>query len=85
MPKSLRVLLVEDMENDALLIVRELRKQGYEPMYERVDNAEAMQAALASGNWDIILSDHSMPCFSSGAALEIRKHPLFCFLLIDAF
>ena len=73
MPKRLRVLLVEDVENDALLVVRELRKQGYEPMYERVDTAEAMQAALANGSWDIILSDHSMPSFSSGAALEIRR------------
>jgi PAS domain S-box-containing protein len=73
MLKNLKVLLVEDMENDAVLIVRELRKQGYDPMHERVDTAEAMQAALENNNWDIILSDHSMPSFSSGAALEIRK------------
>lgn len=73
MHKTLRVLLVEDMENDAVLIVRELRRQGYEPLHERVDTAEAMHAALARGTWDIILSDHSMPSFSSGAALEIRS------------
>jgi PAS domain S-box-containing protein len=85
MPKSLRVLLVEDMENDALLVVRELRKQGYEPIHERVETAEAMQAALESGSWDIILSDHSMPCFSSGAALDIRrqKAPHLPFVLVS--
>jgi PAS domain S-box-containing protein len=73
MHKHLRVLLVEDMENDALLILRELRKQGYETIHERVDTADTMEAALKDGNWEIILSDHSMPAFSSGAALEIRK------------
>ncbi len=73
MLKSLKVLLVEDMENDAVLIIRELRKQGYDPIHERVDTAEAMQAALENNNWDIILTDHNMPSFNSGGALEIRK------------
>jgi two-component system cell cycle sensor histidine kinase/response regulator CckA len=73
MLKSLKVLLVEDMENDAVLIVRELRKQGYDPIHERVDTAEAMLAALENNNWDIILTDHNMPSFNSGVALEIRK------------
>lgn len=73
MQKTLKVLLVEDMENDALLILRKLRKQGYEILHERVDTAEAMQAALDRDRWDIILSDHSMPAFSSGAVLKIRK------------
>jgi len=73
MHKDLKVLLVEDMENDALLILRELRKQGYEPIYERVDTAATMQASLENGSWDIILTDHNMPSFSSGDALEIRK------------
>jgi len=73
------------MENDALLIVRELRKQGYEPVYKRVDTAEAMHAALDDSTWDIILSDHSMPSFSSGAALEIRKQktPHLPFVLVS--
>jgi len=73
MHKDLKILLVEDMENDALLILRELRKQGYEPIYERVDTAATMQASLENGSWDIILTDHNMPSFSSGDALEIRK------------
>ncbi len=85
MSKSLKVLLVEDMENDALLILRELRKQGYEPLHERVDTAEAMTSALERESWDIILTDHSMPAFSSGAALEIRrqKAPLLPIVLVS--
>ncbi len=73
MHKNLKVLLVEDMENDALLILRELRKQNYEPSYKRVDTADAMQAALENDIWDIILTDHNMPSFNSSNALEIRK------------
>ena len=42
----LRVLLVEDSEDDALLLVRMLRKGGYDPAWERVDTAAAMEAAL---------------------------------------
>ena len=42
----LRVLLVEDSENDALLLLRELRRGGYEPVYERVSTPEEMERAL---------------------------------------
>jgi putative nucleotidyltransferase with HDIG domain len=69
----LRVLIVEDSEDDALLLVRELKHGGYEPIFERVDTTEAMGAALAKGSWDIILSDYAMPRFSAFAALELFK------------
>jgi CheY-like chemotaxis protein len=46
MVRTLRVLLVEDSEDDALLLLRELRRSGYEPDYERVDTAPGMEAAL---------------------------------------
>ena len=42
----LRALLVEDSEDDALLLLRELRRGGYEPEYERVDTPEAMRRVL---------------------------------------
>ncbi len=73
MAAPLRVLLVEDSEDDALLLRRELRRGGYEPVCERVDTAEAMEAALEEGTWDIVISDHSMPAFSSSAALELLR------------
>ncbi len=69
----LRVLIVEDYEDDALLLLRELRRGGYDPVHERVDTAEAMEAALDAGEWDLVIADHSMPAFSSSAALELLR------------
>jgi len=70
---SLRVLLVEDSEEDALLLVRELKRGGYEPTFERVDTAPAMLAALERERWDLVVGDHSMPAFSSTAALALLR------------
>jgi PAS domain S-box-containing protein len=73
MPIPLRLLLVEDSEDDARLVLRVLRRGGYEPMVERVDTAPAMRAALARGRWDLVLSDHTMPRLSSEKALAIAR------------
>ncbi len=69
----LRVLLVEDADDDAQLLLRLLRKEGYAPDYLRVDNGRDMAAALAETAWDIIISDYTMPGFSAHDALEIYK------------
>jgi PAS domain S-box-containing protein len=69
----LRVLLVEDSEDDALLLKRELRRGGYDPHCERVDTAEDMELALDGQIWDLVIADHSMPAFSSSAALELLR------------
>ena len=69
----LRVLLIEDSEDDALLLLRVLRRGGYEPVHERVDTAAGMEAALDGREWDIVVSDHSMPTFNSSAALAMLK------------
>jgi PAS domain S-box-containing protein len=73
MSKILRTLIVEDSEDDALLLLRELRRGGYEIEFERVDTAAAMKAALDSHSWDIILSDYAMPQFSAAQALAVVK------------
>ncbi len=73
MAVPLRLLLVEDSEDDALLIVRELRKGGYAPDWERVDTAEALESALGRNAWDVVITDHNMPRFSSQAALGVVK------------
>jgi two-component system, NarL family, sensor histidine kinase UhpB len=73
MVRTLRVLLVEDSEDDALLLLRELRRSGYEPDYERVDTAPGMEAALDARDWELVISDHSMPTFSSSAALQLLQ------------
>jgi PAS domain S-box-containing protein len=70
----LRVLVVEDSEDDALLIVRELERGGYEPVHERVDTPEAMRRALDEGGpWDVVLSDWQMPRFEAPEALAMFR------------
>ena len=73
MALSLRLLIVEDSADDALLTVRELRRSGYEITFERVETAEAMAAALSSQTWDLIIADYTMPRFNGIAALELLK------------
>ncbi len=73
MDSALRVLLVEDSPNDAELLVLQLRRGGFVPVWERVETEEEMNAALDRQAWDAILSDHSMPCFSAPAALALLK------------
>lgn len=72
--RPLRVLIVEDSENDALLLLRELRRGGYEPEHERVETPEAMRAALAGREgWDLIVSDYRLPRFGAPEALAIFR------------
>lgn len=68
---ALRLLLVEDCEDDAQLVLREIRKAGYEPVWERVFSRADLESALKSRPWDLIISDHVMPSFSSFMALEV--------------
>ena len=73
MSKRLRVLIVDDSENDALLLLRGLRRGGFDVDFARVETAEGMAAALAGQPWDIVISDYSMPHFSGLAALALLK------------
>ena len=73
MVTPLRVLIVEDSEDDAWLLLRELAHNGYDLESERVDTPEAMQSALAAREWDVIISDFVMPRFSGLEALRLLK------------
>ena len=73
MATPLRVLIIEDSEDDTLRLVRELERDGYESTFKRVDTAEAMAAALDEQAWDLVIADYSMPSFSSPAALKLLK------------
>ena len=73
MGTQLRVLLVEDSEADAELLLNELGRTGYEVTAHRVQTAEHMKAALDTGHWDVVLSDYSMPTFSAPAALAVLQ------------
>jgi response regulator RpfG family c-di-GMP phosphodiesterase len=68
--KHLRLLLVEDSEDDASLLLRELKRGGYEVEFERVETARSMQAALNDKTWDLIISDYSLPQFNAPEALS---------------
>lgn len=74
MPKPLRVLLIEDSDDDAELLLHELRRGGYEPEWRRVDTASALTAALAGSEWDVVTCDYVMPQFGALQALtRIRE------------
>ena len=72
--KMLRVLMVEDSTDDADLILDTLRDGGFGVDCLRVETAEAMQAALAGGGWNVILSDYNLPCFSADEALSVLRN-----------
>ena len=65
--------MVEDSEDDALLLVRQLKKGGYRPTYDQVGTAEVMSKAIEKQTWDVILCDNSMPSFNALDALGIYK------------
>jgi signal transduction histidine kinase/BarA-like signal transduction histidine kinase len=67
--KLLRVLLVEDSEDDAVLVLRQLTRGGYAPTCERVTTRAAFKATLESSAWDVIVSDHSIPGYGGLLAL----------------
>ncbi len=73
MKKPLDLLLVEDSEEDALLVLRELRRGGFEVQSERVDTQPDMSAALKGRRWDLVISDYSMPGFDAPGALQVVK------------
>jgi signal transduction histidine kinase len=74
---SLRALLVEDSEDDALLLARHLERGGYELDVERVETAETFERALDQGGWDVVLSDYVLPGYSGLDALKaVREREL---------
>ena len=73
MNTRLRILLVEDSEDDAQLLLREIKRAGYDVEFERVETANAMQTALARQSWDVIICDYSLPQFGAQQALAVLK------------
>lgn len=71
--KTLRLLLAEDSEDDAVLILNALQRYGYECQHLRVMTAVDFKSALTEQRWDVILCDYVMPSFDALAALEIAQ------------
>jgi len=70
---KLKLLLVEDNDIDAMLVVRQLKKEGFEVDHLQVKTRNEMEAGLTRGGWDIVISDYSLPGFGGGEALELFK------------
>jgi len=80
---TLRALFVEDNQDDAALLLRHLERAGYAVESFRVDTHENFTNAIENAKWDVIISDHSMPHFSSFDALAVVKaHELDCPFII---
>ena len=73
MSKPVKVLVVEDSEDDAKLALRALRRGGFEPTYRRVQTAADLETALAEERWDAVISDFKMPGFTGMDALGIFR------------
>ena len=73
MSKPIKVLVVEDSEDDARLAVRMLRRGGFDPSYQRVQDIEGLRSALRQERWDAVLSDFRMPGFNGVDALKVYR------------
>src|ERR1700722_11490104 len=74
MPDALKLLLVEDSDDDAALLLRSLRDGGFETDYRQVQTAGTMRDALSERDWDLVISDYSMPMFDGiSAYAALRK------------
>jgi signal transduction histidine kinase/AmiR/NasT family two-component response regulator len=69
--RTLRLLLIEDSEDDALIEIEELRKGGFDPVYTRVYTPKALEAALENDAWDAVIADYNLPSFTGIDALRI--------------
>lgn len=82
MSKPLRVLILEGSPDDALLVLRELRRGGFDPVHERVETPEELSTALSGASWDLVISDGGTRSFE---ALELarRSDPDIPFVVVS--
>ena len=73
-PQPLRVLVVEDSENDFLLLISILRRGGFAPEARRIETEGGLREALEESDWEIVIADYRLPEFNAPAALAIVKH-----------
>jgi two-component system, NtrC family, sensor kinase len=72
MSRTLRLLLIDDSDDDAALLLRELRRCGYDPISQRVDTVASLEKAL-DASWDIILCDYRMPTLDAPTAIAVVR------------
>jgi PAS domain S-box-containing protein len=77
MSQVIHAIFIEDMLDDCLLLVREIKRAGYEIIYERIETAQELNDILKQRTWDIIFSDYSLPNFSAPRALQVLQEQHF--------
>jgi two-component system cell cycle sensor histidine kinase/response regulator CckA len=82
---TLSVLMVEDSVEDTQLVIRELRRGGYDVAFERVETPQAMSATLGNRAWDVVICDLSLAQFSGAHALRLlrEKNPDTPFIYVS--
>ncbi|SEM02979.1 Response regulator receiver domain-containing protein [Stigmatella aurantiaca] len=85
MATPLRLLLIEDFEDDALMVLRELRRGGYDVTHTRIETPEALTHALDTSTWDAIIADYALPRFDALAAFALvqRRNLDIPFLIVS--
>ena len=71
--KKLTLLIIEDSESDAELILRQFKKAGYDTSHERVETAAQMRSALEKQPWDLVIADYHLPEFNAPSALTVLQ------------
>ncbi len=67
--KRINLIIIEDSVDDTMLILNELKKGGYEPFHVRIETEQALDETIKENKWDLVISDHALPCFSVPEAL----------------
>ena len=83
MSEPLRVLFIEDSEEDVLKVLRQLRHDGFDVIFKRVETGEALVTTLKEQTWDIVLSGYYLPRFSITEALKILRENGVDVLILD--
>ena len=85
MTANLKILVLEDNQNDADLLHRELKKSGLSFTSEIVKTRTEFENSLQNFNPDIILSDYSLPSFDAGTAFRIKQNtsPHIPFIIVS--
>ena len=73
MAKKIKVLIIEDSEDDALLLVENMRSDGKNIDHKIIETAEELRSELSKNSWEVILSDYNLPSFNAFEALKIYK------------
>lgn len=72
-PQPIRLIIVTGNPDDADLLSRELSRGGFAPECRVVDREASMREALASGQWDAVISEFSFGSFSASSALAVLR------------